>query len=118
MRKTRKWVAAQPVAQKLGIRAKENQDLYDKLAAAGWFWYPKDSQWKQEAPQTSIFETADGQPTGTVRVRLMGNEQDCKSAVFAIRRTLDIAEVSEPYPNRKGPGTRIYVTVQLRKAGK
>jgi hypothetical protein len=53
---------------------------------------------------------------GGVKIRLMGDESDVAAVAEALamlpaltQGRIQLGEVSDPYPNRRGSGTRIYV---------
>jgi len=58
-----------------------------------------------------------GQPAGVVKVRLSGTAGDV--AVVAALLTgydgcgIDVIEQSAPYPDRRDPGERVYLTVRI-----
>lgn len=94
-------------------------EIYAAMEAACWKW--DGSDWsKQDRPVTSsVF--GDGETgSGIYRLRLMAHPAECESFTNDVTAALKaagykIAEVSEPYPNRRGVGTRVYIT--LAKGG-
>lgn len=122
MRMTEKRIAAEIAAREVlklspaKSRALDNDTLYRRLNAAGHIWNSKAKNW--ERGSTSMFTDADGEPTGVIRLRFMGNEADVFAAVGTVKKNLPqgavMTEVSDPYPNRRGAGVRIYATVVLQ----
>lgn len=95
----------------------ESESLYTELEAKGFFWYPKDGAWRQEAKQTSEFELANGKPSDVFKIRLMAHPDVLPHLAKRIQIALQsygsesITEVSEKtYPNRKGAGARVYMS--------
>jgi hypothetical protein len=94
-------------------------EIYAAMEAACWKW--DGSDWsKQDRPVTSsVF--GDGETgSGIFHLRVMAHPAECVEFVSYVTETLrasgyKIAEVSEPYPNRRGVGTRVYIT--LAKGG-
>jgi hypothetical protein len=121
MKRTAKFLAAVHVAKAAQIKRAEyleNDVLYSKLEAAGYFW--QDGEWSNVRRSTSMFEGDDSTPTGIVRLRVMAHPADVDRAVTAVRSSLadhhaQVVEVSEQYPNRKGAGVRVYLTVHMSK---
>ncbi|MGO9078137.1 MAG: hypothetical protein ACLQDY_03735 [Streptosporangiaceae bacterium] len=56
--------------------------------------------------------TGAGQAPGVVKLRLMGSAEDC--AAVADEMEPWTAERSAPYPNRRDPGVRVYLTLMVR----
>jgi hypothetical protein len=59
---------------------------------------------------------AAGQAPGIVKIRLSGALADITAAVSALSCPavgFDLIEVSQPYPNRRDPGARLYLTIRL-----
>lgn len=53
---------------------------------------------------------------GGVKIRLMGGEDDVRAVAEVLamlpgltQGRIQLGEVSDPYPNRRGPGARVYV---------
>ncbi|WP_067812660.1 hypothetical protein [Actinomadura kijaniata] len=46
-----------------------------------------------------------------VKIRLSGQSDDVAGVIDQITAGLDVADVSAPYPNRRDPGVRRYLTV-------
>ncbi len=116
MKHTQKYLAGLETAGKIGLvtgRKIENAELFDMLQLRGWFWV--DGEWTDQRPQTSIFESGgqDALPTGVYRLRIMAHPDDVDKVVKLLGRHLKITDVSDPYPNRKGPGVRVYVEGKL-----
>lgn len=115
---TKKRIAAETALRKLGKRvfnSKTSEMLYEELAAAGYWWDSGAGEWKEgKPPSTSIFENDDDLPTGVIRLRVMGHPSDMAKAVATARLSYKVADVSDPYPNRKGPGVRVYITCTLK----
>jgi hypothetical protein len=44
----------------------------------------------------------------------MAHPDDVQKVVRMLGRHLQITAVSDPYPNRKGPGVRVYIEGKLR----
>jgi len=116
MKRTQKYLAGLQVAGKIGLvtgRKIENSELFNMLQLRGWFW--SDGEWTDRRPQTSLFETGGEQaaPTGVYRLRVMAHSDDAAKIVKLLARHLQIIEESDLYPNRKGPGVRVYLTGKL-----
>lgn len=112
-RMTAKRAAAQTAAAqylKMKYTASIPSDqLYQALQDKGYIWDAQAVEWKLGS--TSIFKDEFGEPSGVIRLRVMAHQQDVHQAVHALQGSnLKIVEVSEPYPNRKGAGVRVYVT--------
>lgn len=122
MKRTRKYVAALAYVRTLsnGMSAHpswDNDSLYEELEAQGHFWDADTGEWSQVRKSTSIFQSDEGAPTGEFRLRVMAHPGEMDSilemAVQALRGAgCAVTEVSGQYPNRKGPGVRVYVTAQ------
>jgi hypothetical protein len=122
MRRTQKYVAALPVAATL-LRGAElrrvsmnHAALYEVLERSGWWWDSSAGSWSNERRSTSIFEGDDGLPSGVLRLRVMANPSEVDDVIDRITRSLlsvdlRVFEVSERYPNRRGPGVRVYLSV-------
>ena len=60
-----------------------------------------------------------GQAPGVVKIRLSGALPDLEAVAglvgLAARRAggIDLIEVSQPYPNRRDAGARLYLTIRL-----
>ncbi len=54
---------------------------------------------------------------GMLKLRLMGSPQEINAAISELRTLpkLRILKVSSPSPNRKDPGVRVYVDVEVVK---
>lgn len=93
---------------------KDSDTLYTTLESSGYWWNATDGEWqKGKPPSTSIFKDDDGVSTGIVRIRLMGHPDDMPDAIASAKKCFEVAEVSALYPNRKGPGVRVYITALL-----
>jgi hypothetical protein len=63
--------------------------------------------------------SAASQPApGTVKIRICGELPDIATALRVLRDAAEIegfgfGELSRPYPNRREPGCRVYVTLQF-----
>lgn len=89
-----------------------SEGLYDTLDSLGFWWDAANGQWKKgNPPSTSIFKDDEGNATGLLRVRFMGMQEDVEDFLNApTREGWTLIEISDPYPNRKGPGYRWYLT--------
>jgi hypothetical protein len=56
---------------------------------------------------------AEGLAPGVVRIRLSGSSADVAAVADALGGTGIVLERSRPYPNRRDPGERVYLTVQI-----
>jgi hypothetical protein len=130
MRQTKKLIEAQkaikglPSGERGLMKRNPNQeDYYSILEKAGYWWDSRDQQWHKGDDNAraqgkfsgSIFEDGDGLPTGVFRLRVMVNPNEAADVCAEISRALvahgmSIVEVSDPYPNRRGVGIRIYMT--------
>jgi hypothetical protein len=112
-------VAPQVIEQSELPRAwRDNASLYDALEKRGWFWDAESSKWADYQKSTSMFAGDDGLPTGEFRLRLMAHPGDMDRLIELVSETLDtyaviITEISNQYPNRRGPGVRIYMSCKL-----
>jgi len=117
-KRTAKRVAAETTLRQLGKRvfnSKTSEMLYEELTTAGYWWDSAEGEWTNaKKPSTSIFQDDYDMPTGVIRLRVMGHTDDIQKAVAAARRAFNVADVSEPYANRKGPGYRVYITCTLQ----
>lgn len=113
MRRTLKYIEAIKAAG-LGLKVErpENEDLYRRLEAAGWWWDAEKTKWqKGRKPSTSMFKDDGGNPSGVLRVRLMGMAVDVSDFTHALTiKGWKLVDQSSEYPNRKGPGSRWYQT--------
>lgn len=89
-----------------------SEGLYDTLDSLGFWWDAANGQWKKgNPPSTSIFKDDEGNATGLLRVRVMGMTEDAESFLQGSKMAgWSLIETSDPYPNRKGPGYRWYLT--------
>ncbi len=122
MKNTAKRLAALAVDVVRNGKRLESDVLYSQLEAEGWFWYPKEGVWKQDRPQTSEFQLANGKPSDVFRMRLMAHPDE----LYGLARRIQIAlaeygadtiiEISErAYPNRNGMGARVYLSGLIQK---
>lgn len=120
MKHTAKYNAAVKTAAKVlpGEGGWDNATLYDHLEKKGWFWNAESGEWEDFRRSTSMFESDAGLPTGEFRLRLMCHPGDLDRLLELVNEALDtygvaISEQSNPYPNRRGPGIRCYLTGKL-----
>lgn len=102
----------------------DNDRLYGELQKAGYVWDSKSSEWIEgkrasngEPLSNSEFMTVSGQPSGVVKIRLMGHPSDLHLLANLIKEAmprLTVISVSDEYPNRKGVGSRIYIDAMIR----
>lgn len=114
MKRTQKYLAGLQVAGQIGLITGhniENAELFSMLELRGWFWV--DGEWTNKPPQTSMFETGEGVATGVYRLRIMAHPDEANQIIKLLGRHLQVIEASDPYPNRKGPGVRVYLTCKL-----
>lgn len=122
MRRTKKYVQGLTMLRALpdGQRANkppEHDKLYALLAQQGYTWDSDAGQWQQR-PRFR-FEEAHGDAlqdvsaTGLYRIRIMGHPGDVQKALAIVQTAHRCIEVSEPYPNRRDAGVRVYVTCLL-----
>ncbi len=61
--------------------------------------------------------TAAGEASGVVKVRLSGAPADVEMLATLLAdyagSGLDVIDRSAPYPNRRDPGVRVYLTLQI-----
>lgn len=94
-----------------------HDDLYKLLEAAAWAWSAARGKWEKQArPVTASMFGSQNEGSGIFRARLMAHPAEIDSFVAdAVRQFQDIGyaidEVSGHYPNRRGVGTRVYVTL-------
>ncbi len=136
MRQTKKLLEAQKTLRALpsgqcGLmkRNASHEDLYAILERSGYYWDSGDQQWHQGDDHSraqgkfsgSIFEDADGLPTGVFKLRVMANESEISSVCAEISRAIvnagiSVIEVSDKsYPNRRGAGMRVYLTCKRKE---
>lgn len=60
-----------------------------------------------------------GQAPGVVKIRLSGAAGDVEvlADVLSASPTAEVIDRSSPYPNRRDPGERVYLTVRITKEG-
>ncbi len=124
MKRTAKYNAALTAASTVLDKAQmrrvrlNNAALYDALEFNGWFWDAEAGQWLNYRRSTSMFSTDEGLPTGEFRLRLMAHPGDMPRLIEVVTEALDtygatVTETSNGYPNRRGPGLRVYMTARL-----
>ena len=124
MKHTAKYNAAITTAQTildkpaLSKVKRDNATLYDALERKGWFWDAESGKWQDFKKSTSMFEGDDGLPTNQFRIRLMAHPDVMPKLVEVVTEALDtygatVIETSNGYPNRRGPGLRVYMTAKL-----
>jgi hypothetical protein len=59
-----------------------------------------------------------GHAPGVVKVRLSGAAEDIEPVAELLAAHGTVIERSAPYPNRRDPGVRVYMTVQAQEGGK
>lgn len=120
MRQTAKYTEGCRVARKeegIVTAGMPHDDLYKVLEAAAWAWSSKNGKWEKQArPVTSSMFGDDSAGSGVFRARLMAHPKEIDSFVAdTVRQFQDLGyaidEVSGHYPNRRGVGTRVYVTM-------
>lgn len=120
-RRTKKYNAAMRMIRTIPgkPKSKENADVYAFLNAAKWYWDHKTGKWflSELPPSNSVFEASkDGDSTGIVKIRLMCHPEDMPIAVSTLEKSgFSVLEASDPYPNRKGVGVRVYCEATLPK---
>lgn len=120
MKRTKKYEAAL-TAYRSETRTKlkaeiDNSELYEWLEKRLWWWNASEGKWtKGNKPSNSIFKNDDDVASGVIRWRVMAHPDDVEKAVKLAKKTpgLRVIDVSEPYPNRKGAGVRVYLTAVL-----
>lgn len=101
--------------RRVKIAQEDSDTLYQTLESLGYWWDASQGTWvKGKPPSTTIFQDDDGEATGVIRVRLMGHPDDMPKAIAAAKRAFKVSDVSDPYPNRKGSGVRIYIDAVLK----
>lgn len=124
MKHTAKLMAALRMINQLNLpTASEQSGIYNNLERAGYYWNSETQIWENLKRSSTMFANDDGLPTGVIRLRVMAHPGDMDQLMEVIRESLDsygvtIQEESNPYPNRRGPGLRIYITGVLPKAVK
>jgi hypothetical protein len=60
-----------------------------------------------------------GQAHGVVKIRLSGAAGDVEvlADVLSASPAAEVIDRSAPYPNRRDPGERVYLTVRITKGG-
>jgi hypothetical protein len=61
---------------------------------------------------------AAGQAPGVVKIRLLGAAEDIEPVAELLAAHGQVIEQSAPYPNRRDPGVRVYMTLQVQEGGK
>lgn len=126
MRHTAKLKAALRLAARLKLSEVDDAaEIYRILASRSYAWDADARQWHQTTRQvddtgrerTSIFGDEDV-ASGLVRVRLMAHPAEMDRFTEIMMEALDtyglrITDVSNPDPNRKGVGVRVYMTCHL-----
>lgn len=127
MRQTKKYVQGLRTLRALpdGQRANkppEHDKLYALLEQQGYAWDSDAGQWQQR-PRFSFEEAhgdamqgstaQDASATGLYRIRIMGHPADAQKALSIVQTAHRCIEVSDPYPNRRDAGVRVYVTCLL-----
>jgi hypothetical protein len=120
MRRTEKWLRGKELALKKDIRlplSLENEELYERLEKAGFWWNGKKKAWEKEAtkPSPTIFADKKGKPTGIMRLRVMCHPAETKKLIAALSENphFSVIELSEKtYANRHGAGERAYLTIR------
>ncbi len=121
MRRTAKYVGACELALRLKVPIGEHETLYAALFERGYMW--ADGEWQELSEESrefrgsldSIFALPDGSPSGVYRLRVMAHPEEIDQIVALLKKRLNIGEVSDKYPNRKGPGVRVYLTAKKGK---
>ncbi len=125
-KQTRKYLTARDRLRSLDVSVAQNtpgEELYAQLEQQSIFWNAARGVWEYSDLSASMFQTVDGQPTGICRLRLMADPRDMPRLAAILTEALAkqgvvIQEKSDiQYPNHRGPGTRMYLTVQLPKKG-
>lgn len=114
-RRTKKFVRAWEVGSKLGLHRLSRDKLYERLQREGYNWDAKSKTWSKSNPWTgSAFQNANDAPTGHVKVRVMAHPDEVEHFIGLVCEKLiadgaQVEQVSDAYPNRKGPGVRVYI---------
>ena len=60
-----------------------------------------------------------GHAPGVVKIRLSGEAADSAllAAIIAASPAVEVIEQSAPYPSRRDPGERVYLTVRVARPG-
>ena len=110
MKRTKKFVAAEETALKIGINV--DSDIYKNLEAANYFWDSESGKWSQgEEPDP---------PSRLLKIRVWADtekiQQDCEEIFEALDPWFILEEQSEPYTCRppKQLESRIYLTFSRR----
>lgn len=136
MRQTKKLVEAQKALKALpsgqrGLMKRDatQDDYYQALEKAGYFWDSTNGKWQKGDENSrargqfsgSIFEDESGLATGVFRLRVMANDSELDDICAEISRAItargmSVIEISEKaYPNRRGAGVRRYFTCKRGK---
>jgi hypothetical protein len=59
-----------------------------------------------------------GQAPGVVKIRLLGAAEDIDQVADLLSAHGQVIDRSAPYPNRRDPGVRVYLTVVVQEGGK
>lgn len=128
-RKTWKYQKGQETLKLLGDGSKglikripNHDDLYAALEQRGYYWNNHDQQWQQDEHARgkgkfsgSMFENADGLPSGYYRLRVMCHPGEVADVCAEVTKYLHVIEVSErAYKNRRGAGVRVYITCKRK----
>lgn len=120
MRQTAKYIEACRTAREHeGVIAAgmPHDELYKLLELASWAWSAKRGKWeKQSRPVTPSMFGSENAGSGIFRARLMAHPDEIDSFVADAVKSFQalgyiVDDVSDKYPNRRGVGTRVYLTM-------
>jgi len=128
-KQTAKFVAAiralNDIEGRGGAPVRDAEALYKWLAERQYAWNNRSGTWSKVArpvsesgrESTSLFTDPEGNPTRVFRVRIMANPEIVERIAAHMATLYEVLEPpSEQYENRKGPGSRVYVTLIFRGA--
>lgn len=124
MKHTKKYVAGLRTAYTLFdartiARIRQDNDLlYAALQSKNLVWDSVTGKWGKPIAARSIFETADGDPSDVVKIRIQCHRDIISGLTEIIQEAIDtyglkIEEVGLPQLNRKGKGARVYISAKL-----
>lgn len=119
MRQTAKYIqACQTAREKEGVvtAGMAHDELYKLLELAAWGWSSKRGKWEKRPAPNLVGETTLGEGNGIFRARLMAHPAEIDSLVADAVKSFQalgyiVDDVSDKYPNRRGVGTRVYLTM-------
>lgn len=119
-RMTKKYSVGVALAKAKGlIKPREVLDhdtLYGVLERAAYHWDSGSGEWLEGKPAPSSMFGDDDEGSGIYRIRAMAHPGEIDPFVRKIVESLKasgyrVGEISGQYPNRRGVGVRVYITL-------